>query len=148
MGTRLAYDLYHMVLQYPGVRVVYIEDNGINEMLTWVVQLTLQDVCPVQNITGELHHSCWSTIESVNVMSDALLHMIFRVTGHLCEKNSRLNKWLSKLWWGWRFERSSRPLWRNCNELSHLSSYNDNDEKLSLFHFDDKNMFLLPKSFA
>ena len=29
--------------------------------------------------------------------------------------NLRLNKRLSKQWWGWRFETPSRPLWRHCN---------------------------------
>ena len=28
----------------------------------------------------------------------------------------RLNKWLSKQWWGWWFETSSPPLWRHRNE--------------------------------
>ena len=30
----------------------------------------------------------------------------------------RLNKRLSKQWWGWWFETSSRSLWRHCNEAS------------------------------
>ena len=29
----------------------------------------------------------------------------------------RLNKPLSKQWWGWWFETLSRPLWRHCNEV-------------------------------
>ena len=29
----------------------------------------------------------------------------------------RLNKQLSKQWWGWWFETPSRPLWRHCNAL-------------------------------
>ena len=29
----------------------------------------------------------------------------------------RLNKRLSKHWWGWRFETPSRPLWRHCNDF-------------------------------
>ena len=29
----------------------------------------------------------------------------------------RPNKRLSKQWWGWWFETSSRPLWRDCNGL-------------------------------
>ena len=29
----------------------------------------------------------------------------------------RLNKPLSKQWWGWGFETLPRPLWRHCNEL-------------------------------
>ena len=35
----------------------------------------------------------------------------------------RLNKWLSKLWWGWWFETLSRPLWRhrNATQLHSLS---------------------------
>ena len=58
---------------------------------------------------------------------------IFRVTGHLpvngefpaqmpvtrsfdCFFDLRLNKRLSKQWWGWWFETPSRPLRRNCNE--------------------------------
>ena len=28
-----------------------------------------------------------------------------------------LNKWISKPWWGWWFEASSRPLWRHSNVL-------------------------------
>ena len=27
----------------------------------------------------------------------------------------RLNKWLSKQWWGWWFGTLSRPFWRHCN---------------------------------
>ena len=64
---------------------------------------------------------------------------IFRVTGHLCGEFTGnqwitrtrasdaelwsflwsvdlcLNKRLSKRWWGWWFETSSRPSWRHCN---------------------------------
>ena len=61
---------------------------------------------------------------------------IFRVTGHFCGEftghrwfpaqnpvtrnldfffDLRLNKCLSKQWWGWWFETSWRPLWRHCN---------------------------------
>ena len=61
---------------------------------------------------------------------------IFRVTGHLwgeftclrwiprtkasdaelsCFFYLRLNKRVSKQWWGWWFETLSRPLWRHCN---------------------------------
>ena len=29
----------------------------------------------------------------------------------------RLNKRLSKQWWGWWFETPSHPLWRHCNDL-------------------------------
>ena len=29
--------------------------------------------------------------------------------------NLRLNKWLSKQWWGWWLETLSCPLWRHCN---------------------------------
>ena len=38
--------------------------------------------------------------------------------------NLRLNKWLSKQWWGWWFETLSCPLWRHCSEcgLPHLKS--------------------------
>ena len=32
----------------------------------------------------------------------------------------RLNKPLSKQWWGWWFETLSRPLWRHCND-AHLT---------------------------
>ena len=61
---------------------------------------------------------------------------IFRVTGHLCGEftghrwihgtkartrsfdvffDMRMNKRLSKHWWGRWFETPSRPLWRHCN---------------------------------
>ena len=36
----------------------------------------------------------------------------------------RLNKWLSKQWWGWRFETPSHPLWRHCSDMIY-----------SLFHY-------------
>ena len=63
---------------------------------------------------------------------------IFRVTGHLCGEFTghrwilrtkasdaelwcffylRLNKRLSKQWWGWWFETPQHPLWRHCNEF-------------------------------
>ena len=29
----------------------------------------------------------------------------------------RLNKQLSKQWWGWWFDTPSRPLWRHCNDV-------------------------------
>ena len=62
---------------------------------------------------------------------------IFRVTGHLCGNSPvtgefptqrpvtqsfdvffdlRLNKQLSKQWWGWWFETPSRSLWLHCND--------------------------------
>ena len=31
--------------------------------------------------------------------------------------NLRLNKWLSKQWWGWWFETPPRPLWRHSNVI-------------------------------
>ena len=61
---------------------------------------------------------------------------IFRVTGHLCREftghrwiprtkasdtdvffDLRLNKRLSKQWWGWWFETPLRPLWRHFHVL-------------------------------
>ena len=65
---------------------------------------------------------------------------IFRVTGHSCGEftgpgeftaqrpvtrsldvffDLRLNKPLSKQWWGWWFETLSSPLWRHCNDNHH-----------------------------
>ena len=61
---------------------------------------------------------------------------IFRVTGHLCGEftgptqrpvtwifnvffDLRVNKRLSKQWWGWWFETLSRPLWRHRNVNIH-----------------------------
>ena len=39
----------------------------------------------------------------------------------------RLNKRMSKQWWGWWFETPLRPLWRHCNafdaQLLHSCSY-------------------------
>ena len=40
-----------------------------------------------------------------------------------------LNKRLSKQWWGWWFETSSRPLWRHCNDV-----YIRHPGKLILLH--------------
>ena len=66
---------------------------------------------------------------------------IFCVTGHLCGElfpaqrpvtlsfhvffDLRLNKPLSKQWWGWWFETLSRPLWRHYNESNELLSHMD-----------------------
>ena len=68
---------------------------------------------------------------------------IFRVTGHLCRQRPvtrsldvffdlRLNKRLSKQWWGCSFETPSRPLWRHYNEqkrkhILQTESYHDVD---------------------
>ena len=67
---------------------------------------------------------------------------IFRVTGHLCGEftgprwiphtkpvtrsfdvffDLRLNKRLSKQWWGWWFETLSLPLWRHRNVWGYFS---------------------------
>ena len=35
----------------------------------------------------------------------------------------RLNKLLSKQWWGWRFETLSRLLWRQCNDPPNVTGY-------------------------
>ena len=69
---------------------------------------------------------------------------IFRVTGHLCGEftgpgdfpaqrpvtrrfdvffDLRLNKRLSKQWWGWWFETLSRPLWRHRNVWFYCCCY-------------------------
>ena len=64
---------------------------------------------------------------------------IFRVTGPLCGEYTgefpsqrpvtwsfdaffdlRLNKRLSKQWWGWWFETPLRPLWRHCIQFAVL----------------------------
>ena len=69
---------------------------------------------------------------------------ILRVTGHLCGEfefpiqrpvtrsfdvffDLRLNKRLSKQWWGWWFETLSRPLWhhRNVKDLFHIIAYHN-----------------------
>ena len=47
----------------------------------------------------------------------------------------RLNKRLSKQWWGWWFETLSRPLWRNCNE--HGNNFTDKTQVI-----DNQNLFL------
>ena len=36
----------------------------------------------------------------------------------------RLDKRLSKQWWGWWFETLSRPLWRLCNEMATRTWHN------------------------
>ena len=70
---------------------------------------------------------------------------IFRVTGPLCGEftgpgefptqrpvtrsfdvfpDMRLNKRLSKQWWGWWFETPSWSLWRQCNDIAkHIVAY-------------------------
>ena len=48
----------------------------------------------------------------------------------------RLNKRLSKQWWGWWFETLSRPLWRHCHERIQVFSENTTklNKPLSIFH--------------
>ena len=43
----------------------------------------------------------------------------------------RLNKRLSKQWWGWWFATPSRPLWRHCNlERLNIVTMDHNDQDL------------------
>ena len=42
----------------------------------------------------------------------------------------RLNKYLSKQWWGWWFETPSCPLWRHSNE----TKYHPNEAAGSIYH--------------
>ena len=66
----------------------------------------------------------------------------FRVTGHLCGDfptqrpvtrgfdiffDLRLNKKLSKQWWGWWYETPSCPLWRHRNVMPHFLRQNTHD---------------------
>ena len=91
-------------------------------------------------INNESQHpqpSCWPYI-SRSMMTSSKGN-IFRVTGPLCGEftgpgefptqrpvtrsfdaffDLRLNKRLSKQWWGWWFETPSWPLWRQCNDLT------------------------------
>ena len=69
---------------------------------------------------------------------------IFRVTGPLCGEftgrrwipwtkasdgklwcfyDLRLNKWLSKQWWGWWYGIPSHPLWRHCDGIEIQCAY-------------------------
>ena len=55
----------------------------------------------------------------------------------------RLNKRLSKQWWGWWFETLSRPLWRHRNDICRVPTqlwYNHAYQPLMLFK--PSNMYL------
>ena len=41
--------------------------------------------------------------------------------------DQRLNKRLSKQWWGWWFETQSRLLWRHCNDAGASRNDTNND---------------------
>ena len=48
----------------------------------------------------------------------------------------RLNKQLSKQWWGWWFETPSRPLWRHCNVIRKPdNSHNVRNNVYMMCHF-------------
>ena len=84
-----------------------------------------------------LRYRVYNDLTSKTFMMTSSDGSFFRVTGHLCvefighrwiprTKASdvelwffylRLNKRLSKQWWGWWSETPSRPLWRHCNVL-------------------------------
>ena len=82
------------------------------------------------------HGHSWLRYQCSSFMMTSLNGNMFRVIGHLCGKftghrwisrtkasdaelwcycDLRLNKQLSKQWWGWWFETPSHPLWRHCN---------------------------------
>ena len=91
------------------------------------------------------HHQCWprsmvpyGTTNELRSMMTSPHGNIFRVTGPLCGEftglwwipltraivtrsfdvffDLRLNKQLSKQWWGWWFATPSPALWRHCND--------------------------------
>ena len=87
----------------------------------------------------------WAKFSSGNMMTSSN-GIISRFTGYLCGEftgpgyfptqrpvtrsfdvffNLRLNKRLSKQWWGWWFETLSRPLWRHRNEFGQYSKSSD-----------------------
>ena len=99
--------------------------------ITWVPDVT----CPWRN--GLEQKKC--SEQRIQYMMTSSNGNIFRVTGPLCGEftgpgefptqrpvtrsfdvfcDLRLNKRLSKQPWGWWFETLSRPLWRQCYELS------------------------------
>ena len=88
---------------------------------------------------------CWETFMAggrwYHTMVTSSNGNIFRVTGHLSGEftghrliprtkasdaefgdffDLRMNKRLSKQWWGWWFETPSCPLWRHCNAMGCL----------------------------
>ena len=90
--------------------------------------------------------ACDSCGKFAHIMMTSSNGNIFRVTGHLCGEftsprwipqtqrpvtlsfdvffDLRLNKWLSKQWWGWWFETPPRPFLRHCNDsLGSVHSY-------------------------
>ena len=70
----------------------------------------------IGHLCGEFTGHRWIPLTKA---SDAELWSFFKL---------RLNKRLSKQWWGWWFETPSRPLWRHCNEdlthVQHIGRYN------------------------
>ena len=108
----------------------------------------------------------WPGVFANNMINgDYVLHMMtssngnmFRVTGPLCGEftgpgefpaqrpvtrifdtffDLRLNKRLSKQSWGWWFETQSWSLWRQCNEMNHITHYT--------FHFNVNNQYIIER---
>ena len=91
----------------------------------------------IMNSCYEVDHTFQSVITSHRMMTSSNGNLL-RVTGHLSGEftgpgelptqrpvtrsfdvffDLRLNKWLSKQWWGWWFEMLSCPLRRHCNGM-------------------------------
>ena len=105
---------------------VYIYIFKYTSKLRWLV---------VRPIPGDCcAHTTVRFVQAKYVMMTSSNGNIFRVTGHLCGPGEfrtqkpvtrsfdvffdvRLNKRLSKQWWGWRFETLSRPLRRHRNVI-------------------------------
>ena len=106
------------------------------------------------SVLGQQSYSAFHAIHCFrNDMMTSSNGNIFRVTCHLCEEftghrwipaqrsvtrrfdcffDLRLNKRLSKQWWGWWFETPSRSLWRHCNETFRYGLYCLNQRVMSL----------------
>ena len=91
----------------------------------------------IMNSCYEVDHTFQTVITSHRMMTSSNGNLL-RVTGHLSGEftgpgefptqrpvtrsfdvffDLRLNKWLSKQWWGWWFEMLSCPLRRHCNGM-------------------------------
>ena len=53
----------------------------------------------------------------------------------------RLNERLSKQWWGWWFETSSRPLWRHFNVIIH-ALISDDLSKYKRYHIGNNSIIV------
>ena len=98
--------------------------NMLTQVRTMTMTIVMAMIVTITNLTFRLHDDVmkckhfpryWPIVRGIHRLLVNSPHKGQWRTRLDVFFDLRLNKWLSKQWWGWWFETPARPSWRHCN---------------------------------